>query len=57
VLCGELGCPEEWVLHSEPLPDFGGLHPDPNLAYAQDLVKVCVEEGQRDTTPPAAHEL
>jgi len=23
-----------------PLPDFGGGHPDPNLTYAENLVKV-----------------
>lgn len=26
------------VVHTTPLPDFGGLHPDPNLTYAKDLV-------------------
>lgn len=25
-------------MHSTPLEDFGGLHPDPNLTYAADLV-------------------
>jgi phosphoglucomutase len=25
--------------HCDVLPDFGGLHPDPNLTYAEDLVK------------------
>lgn len=28
-----MGCPPDSVLRSQPLPDFGGLHPDPNLAY------------------------
>src|SRR3546814_4669445 len=27
-------------MNCEPLQDFGGGHPDPNLTYAQDLVKV-----------------
>ena len=26
------------MVHAEPLEDFGGLHPDPNPAYADDLV-------------------
>lgn len=29
---------DESVVHTTPLPDFGGLHPDPNLTYAKDLV-------------------
>lgn len=39
VLGRELGCGPECFLHAESQPDFGGLHPDPNLAYASDLVK------------------
>ncbi|KAK6354764.1 Phosphoglucomutase-2 [Orbilia brochopaga] len=35
----ELGLPADSVVHSTPLPDFGGLHPDPNLTYAHDLVE------------------
>ena len=33
-----LGAPEGTVMRAEPLADFGGLHPDPNLVYAADLV-------------------
>lgn len=33
-----LGAPAGSVHRSKPLPDFGGLHPDPNLVYAKDLV-------------------
>ncbi|CAO1311276.1 unnamed protein product [Diamesa tonsa] len=33
-----LGATEDNVVHTIPLPDFGGLHPDPNLTYAKDLV-------------------
>lgn len=36
----ELGLPHESCLNSEPLPDFGGHHPDPNLTYAADLVEI-----------------
>lgn len=34
----ELGAPPSSVVHAEPLADFGGHHPDPNLVYAADLV-------------------
>jgi len=34
----ELGASADNVAHTTPLPDFGGLHPDPNLTYAKDLV-------------------
>ncbi|XP_035910436.1 phosphoglucomutase [Anopheles stephensi] len=33
-----LGASKDGVVHTTPLPDFGGLHPDPNLTYAKDLV-------------------
>jgi phosphoglucomutase len=33
-----LGAPAGTVINGEPLPDFGGGHPDPNLTYAHDLV-------------------
>lgn len=34
----QLGATDDNVAHVVPLPDFGGLHPDPNLTYAKDLV-------------------
>ena len=34
----ELGAPASSVVNMEPLEDFGGGHPDPNLTYAADLV-------------------
>lgn len=34
----ELGLPESSVQNCKPQPDFGGLHPDPNLTYAKTLV-------------------
>lgn len=33
-----LGAAKGSVTHAVPLPDFGGLHPDPNLTYAKHLV-------------------
>jgi phosphoglucomutase len=38
VLVDLLGAPEESLLNCEPLEDFGGGHPDPNLKYAKSLV-------------------
>ncbi|MEL6138986.1 MAG: alpha-D-glucose phosphate-specific phosphoglucomutase [Cyanobacteria bacterium J06628_6] len=37
---GRLGAPAGTVQNGEPLEDFGGGHPDPNLVYAHDLVKI-----------------
>jgi phosphoglucomutase len=39
VLVEELGLPESSLMRCNPLPDFGGGHPDPNLTYAADLIK------------------
>jgi len=33
-----LGAPPGTAVNAEPLPDFGGHHPDPNPTYAADLV-------------------
>lgn len=38
ILEGRLGGPAGTVIHGQPLEDFGGGHPDPNLVYAHDLV-------------------
>jgi phosphoglucomutase len=35
-----LGAPEGTVVRGEPLPDFGGIHPDPNLVYNSYLVDI-----------------
>ena len=37
---GELGASEGSVINANPLPDFGGGHPDPNLTYAKELVAI-----------------
>ena len=39
ILIDELGLPESSLLRCNPLPDFGKCHPDPNLTYADTLVK------------------
>ncbi len=41
ILENRLGAPSGTVMHGVPLPDFGGHHPDPNLAHAQELVALC----------------
>jgi len=35
-----LGAPASSLMNCEPLEDFGGGHPDPNLTYAKDLVNI-----------------
>ena len=40
VLVEELGAPSDSAIRCESLEDFGGHHPDPNLTYAADLVKM-----------------
>ena len=38
ILEGRLGAPLGTVVHGEPLEDFGGHHPDPNPAHAEELI-------------------
>ena len=38
IIEGTLGAPVGTVVNGEPLPDFGGLHPDPNPVYAKPLM-------------------
>eukprot|EP00106_Octopus_bimaculoides_P012993 XP_014780435.1 PREDICTED: phosphoglucomutase-like [Octopus bimaculoides] len=38
IFCDELGVDPKSCVNSNILPDFGGLHPDPNLTYAANLV-------------------
>lgn len=47
IFLNSLGAAENCVVHTTPLPDFGGLHPDPNLTYAKDLVET-VSQGDYD---------
>ncbi len=37
ILENRLGAPKGSVRNAEPLPDFGGHHPDPNLVHAKEL--------------------
>lgn len=47
ILCQELGMPESEAFNCTPLPDFGGMHPDPNLTYAKTLVDL-MQKGEHD---------
>lgn len=38
IIENRLGAPAGTVMNAEPLEDFGGGHPDPNLTYAKELV-------------------
>ncbi|TXH34513.1 MAG: alpha-D-glucose phosphate-specific phosphoglucomutase [Rhodospirillaceae bacterium] len=38
ILGDMLGVKAGWLLNATPLPDFGGGHPDPNPAYAKELM-------------------
>jgi phosphoglucomutase len=48
ILLNRLGAVKESVINAEPLEDFGGGHPDPNLTYAHDLVEVMYGENALD---------
>ncbi len=43
-----LGAPKGSVLNGTPLPDFGGLHPEPNLVYAKSLVDLAYSKNAPD---------
>lgn len=43
-----LGAEAGSVIRGEPLPDFGGIHPEPNLTYAKDLVELAYSENAPD---------
>lgn len=38
ILENRLGAPKGTVVHEQPLPDFGGMHPDPNPTWAHELM-------------------
>ncbi|HEV8367425.1 MAG TPA: alpha-D-glucose phosphate-specific phosphoglucomutase, partial [Pyrinomonadaceae bacterium] len=43
-----LGAAKGTVINGEPLPDFGGHHPDPNLVHAADLVAKLADKNGPD---------
>ncbi len=48
ILERRLGAPAGTVMNAEPKPDFGGGHPDPNLAHAPELVALTQGPGGLD---------
>ena len=48
IFVNSLGAPAGSVMNAEPLPDFGGGHPDPNLAYAHELVDILYGDNAPD---------
>jgi phosphoglucomutase len=48
ILCQTLGAPETSLLHAQPLPDFGGLHPDPNPVDGRHLVDLATRSDTAD---------
>jgi phosphoglucomutase len=45
ILVNRLGAPPETLMNGEPLSDFGGAHPDPNLVHADALVAEMFSRG------------
>lgn len=43
-----LGAKKGSVIHATPLPDFGGLHPEPNLTHAHQLVELMYSKNAPD---------
>lgn len=43
VFCSEFGLLPKKLVNCVCSPDFGGMHPDPNLVYAEDLVRIMLK--------------
>jgi phosphoglucomutase len=48
ILEGILGAPVGTVINAQPLEDFGGEHPDPNLVHAKHLLDLAMSVGGPD---------
>ncbi len=48
ILEARLGAPAGTVVHADPLPDFGGGHPDPNPVHARPLFDLMMSESAPD---------
>jgi phosphoglucomutase len=48
IFLNRLGAPTSSLINCEPLSDFGGGHPDPNLVYAKELVTLLESEDGPD---------
>ena len=54
ILEGDLGAPKGTVMNAQPLEDFGGEHPDPNLVHARHLLDLAMSAGGH---PPRIREM
>ena len=48
ILEERLGAPAGTVMNGDPLPDFGGLHPDPNPVHAAELMALMLSDDAPD---------
>ncbi len=48
ILVEMLGAPADSIINAEPLLDFGGGHPDPNLVYAKELADLMFSDAAPD---------
>ncbi|WP_444451614.1 alpha-D-glucose phosphate-specific phosphoglucomutase [Rhodobacter capsulatus] len=48
ILENRLGAAKGTVVHEQPLPDFGGMHPDPNPTWAHDLMSAMMGPNSPD---------
>jgi phosphoglucomutase len=48
ILIRRLGAPAASVMHANPLPDFGGFHPDPNPVDAAHLIELSASDVSPD---------
>ncbi len=44
IFVNRLGLSDTSLLNSNPLPDFGHIHPDPNLTYAKELADLLLDQ-------------
>jgi len=44
VFCDLIGFDENCLRNAQPMPDFNGKHPDPNLTYAKELVEAVIKK-------------
>lgn len=45
IFVNRLGAKREWIINDKPLPDFGGVHPEPNPTYAKSIYDFMMEGG------------
>lgn len=43
IFVNRLGAKYDWILNAKPMPDFGGVHPEPNPTYASEIYDAMME--------------